>query len=65
MVAVAEEVYPKVVEATDVAVAFNDKYDISDHELLLNQLPQDLSVLGEQLASRIEMEDRLVAAMIA
>jgi regulator of sigma D len=65
VVAVAEEVYPKVVEATDVAVAFNDKYDISDHELTLSQLPQDLSMLGEQLASRIEMEDRLVEAMIA
>ncbi len=64
VVSVAEEVYPKVVEATDIAVAFNDKYDISDHELILSELPKDLSMLGEQLATRIEMEDRLVGAMI-
>jgi regulator of sigma D len=63
VVRVAEEVYPKVVEATDAAVAFNDKYDSSDHEIVLDQLSQDLSVLGEKLATRVEMEDRLVAAM--
>jgi regulator of sigma D len=63
VVRVAEEVYPKVVEATDAAVAFNDKYDSSDHEIVLDQLSQDLSVLGEKLATRVEMEDKLVAAM--
>jgi regulator of sigma D len=63
VVRVAEEVYPKVVEATDAAVAFNDKYDSSDHEIVLDTLSEDLSILGEKLATRVEMEDRLVAAM--
>ncbi len=62
VVNVAEEVYDRIVEATDYAVAFNDKYDSSrKHEMA--QLEKDLSVLGEELAVRIEMEDRLVAAM--
>ncbi len=63
VIRVAQEVYPKVVEATDAAVAFNDKYDSSDHEIELGELSHDLSVLGEELATRVEMEDRLVAAM--
>ena len=60
----AEDVYPRVVQTTDVAVAFNDKYDASEHPLSLEQLPQDLSHLGEELAARIELEDRLLAAMM-
>lgn len=64
VIAVAEKVYDRIVEATDYAVAFNDKYDSSSkHELA--QLEKDLSILGEELAIRIEMEDRLVAAMAA
>ena len=59
-----EEVYPRVVQTTDVAVAFNDKYDASEHPLSLEQLPKDLSQLGEELATRIELEDRLLAAMM-
>jgi regulator of sigma D len=59
-----EEVYPRVLQTTDVAVAFNDKYDASEHPLSLEQLPKDLSQLGEELATRIELEDRLLAAMM-
>ncbi len=64
VIRVAQEVYPKVVEATDAAVAFNDKYDSSEHQVELDQLSHDLSVLGEELATRVEMEDKLVAAMM-
>ncbi|MES9937230.1 MAG: Rsd/AlgQ family anti-sigma factor [Sedimenticola sp.] len=59
----AEEIYPRAVEVTEMVVAFNDKYDTSDHEQPLDHLDQDLSALGEDLAGLIEMEDRLVAAM--
>ncbi|PLY17111.1 MAG: Rsd/AlgQ family anti-sigma factor [Sedimenticola sp.] len=62
---VAEEVYPKVAEVADVVIAFNDKYDSSDHNQPLDQLHQDLSTLGENLALRIEMEDRIVSSLIA
>ena len=65
VIRVAEEVYAKLVEAADYAVAFNDKYDTSNKHESLDQdhLEQDLSILGEELAVRIEMEDRLVTAM--
>ena len=62
VVNVAEEVYDKISEATEYAVAFNDKYD-SPTQREFNQLGHDLSILGEELAVRIEMEDRLVSAM--
>ncbi len=60
---VAEEVYPRIAEVTEFAVAFNDKYDTSDHEQALDKLDKDLSVLGEELASRIELEDRLITSL--
>ena len=65
VVDIAQQVYPRVVAATDAAVAFNDKYDSSDHELALDALPDDLSHLGEELAVRVELEDQLIAAMVA
>jgi regulator of sigma D len=65
VVQVANKIYPKLAEATEVAVAFNDKYDTSETDSLLENLPKDLSALGEELAARIELEDRLVGAMLA
>jgi regulator of sigma D len=64
VVVVAEKVYPKVAEATEVAVSFNDKYDDSNHRFPAEELAHDLSVLGEELAARVEMEDRLITAMM-
>ena len=61
---VAEEIYPDFVVASETAVKFNDKYDLSDHELTLDWLADDLSHLGEELANRIELEDRLLATML-
>ncbi|MEN8178977.1 MAG: Rsd/AlgQ family anti-sigma factor [Pseudomonadota bacterium] len=61
---VAEEIYPDFVEASEAAVNFNDKYDLSDHALNFNYLAEDLSKLGEELAGRIELEDRLLATML-
>ncbi len=63
VVAVAREVYPRIAEASEVAVEFNDKYDASDHTLDLHQLDRDLGKLGEELAVRIEMEDRIIQAL--
>lgn len=63
VVAVARDVYPRIAEASEVAVEFNDKYDASDHMLDLKELDRDLSKLGEELAVRIEMEDRIIHAL--
>ena len=60
----AENIYPRILETTDLAVAFNDKYDESDHELHVEGLTKDLSQLGEDLASRIELEDQLIALLL-
>lgn len=60
---VANEVYPVITETTDQVLAFNDRYDETDHELSLDHLTEDLSRLGEILARRIEMEDRLVEVL--
>ena len=65
VIRVAEEIYPEFVVASEAAVAFNDKYDLSDHELKLDHLPDDLSRLGEELAVRIELEDQLLASMLS
>jgi regulator of sigma D len=65
VVEVAEEVYSRIVEASEAAVDFNDKYDAADHALVLTDLPHDLSKLGEELAIRVEMEDRIIEALLA
>ena len=59
----AAEVYPRIAKTTDVALDFNDKYDCEDHCTALDSLAADLSHLGEELAARIDLEDRLLALM--
>jgi len=59
----AENIYPGFVETTDAAVSFNDKYDPAKKIDFAGDLEQDLSALGENLAKRIELEDRLCELM--
>lgn len=59
----AEEIYPALSSTTDAAVSFHDKYE-SDATTILDDLKQDLSKLGENLAKRIDLEDRLCALML-
>ena len=61
---IARQVYPQIEAMTEKAVEFNDRYDASDHSLKLDSLSQDLSQLGEDLAVRLELEDRLVKALL-
>jgi regulator of sigma D len=65
VIQVAEQVYNRIAEASEVAVAFNDKYDGDSHQLDLGRLSDDMSLLGEELAVRIEMEDRIISALTA
>ena len=58
---IAKRVYPKIHATTDTALNFNDKYDTPEHcEKLLSSLPRDLSVLGEHLETRFDLEDLLI-----
>jgi len=60
----AAELYPRIAETTKVAVDFNDKYDCEDYCDMSHSLESDLSFLGEQLATRIELEDQLIQAVM-
>jgi len=58
---IADQIYPQILTITQAILNFNEKYDCEDHCEGLSNLDQDLSQLGEQLADRIELEDRLIA----
>lgn len=59
----AEEIYPELSSTTEAAILFNDKYE-SGATTVLDDLKQDLSALGESLAKRIDLEDRLCELML-
>ena len=59
----AAEVYQRISTTTDVAVRFNDAYDASSDFELDENFAGDLSSLGEALALRIELEDKILARM--
>lgn len=59
---VAADIYPSILEITNKVLDFNDKYDCGDHCCQFNELESDLSAVGELLADRIELEDKLIAA---
>jgi len=60
---IAMQAYPPLADTTDILVDFNDKYDVLDERDSMKQLAEDLSQLGETFAARIELEDRILAAL--
>jgi regulator of sigma D len=58
-ISAAKVIYPALSSTTKAAVLFNDKYEKSAGTTVFDDLKQDLSVLGENLAKRIDLEDRL------
>lgn len=65
IIEVAERLYPQIVLATESVLNFNDRYEKVTPAMILNHLADDLSVVGEQLATRIELEDELIESMVA
>jgi regulator of sigma D len=61
--AIADELYPKIVETTDTILRFNDKYESMSIDSSVEYLAHDLSSLGECIADRIQYEDRVISAM--
>lgn len=55
--------YARIARTTQAALAFHDRYDGDLSQAELADLGTDLAQLGEQLAERIELEDRIVAAI--
>ena len=58
---IASDLMPQITLTTKIAMDFNDR-DASTESGLMT-LPKSLSKLGETLASRFEMEDRLIDTM--
>jgi regulator of sigma D len=56
----AAQIYPRIAESTESALAFNDRYDTDQLFELSASFHEELSKLGEQLALRIELEDKLL-----
>ena len=54
------KVVPEINKTTDQALAFNDKYSEIKDEESLTKIDEDLSVLGEVMELRFEMEDLLL-----
>ena len=65
VLALADGIYGRIEACTETAIWFNDKYDHVRDETSAADLHADLSVLGEALATRIELEDRLIDALSA
>lgn len=65
MIGLAEEIYPGMAGITDAALAFNDKCEAFTEEELVRELPGELAVLEDELAMRVELEDRLIARMVS
>ena len=59
----ARRCYGHIARTTQTALAFHDRYDGEISDPALARLDEDLSRLGESLAARIELEDRIVAAV--
>ena len=59
----ARRLYARIARTTQTALAFHDRYDGELSDPALADLNQELSRLGESLATRIELEDRIVAAV--
>lgn len=63
ILSVATDLYPEFSVSTELSVSFNDKYEKVAHTAVFNTLADDLSELGESLAKRFELEDRLCELM--
>lgn len=63
----SDEVFHKIINTTKIAISFNDLYDLSNdfNPDIFNNFPKQLSVLGENLAVRIELEDKFINTLLS
>jgi len=62
----ASEFYPRIAETTNYAVDFNDEFDKSLKKMgSFDHYGERLSKLGEELAIRFELEDKLINSLLA
>ena len=56
----AEKIYPEIEQTTNIALEFSEKYNNDNKTRDSTHLKNDLSILGEVLTTRIELEDQLI-----
>ncbi len=62
--ALLEKLYPRITETTNTFINFNDTYDTDEHCLnAIERLKEELSLLGEEMATRFALEDKLIDAL--
>jgi len=61
----AARIYPSIEQSTEVALAFNERYDGNKPEDMdFSDIEEQLSTLAEHITSRIELEDQLINEML-
>lgn len=61
---VAREIYPEISATTDAAMDFSERFAEGANGMDDQGLQQQLSQIGEHLAARIELEDKLISAVL-
>ena len=60
----AVKVYPRIEQTTNIALAFEEKYNPDKTAADFSALKADLSDLGEALTTRMEFEDQLIELLL-
>ncbi len=60
----ARKIFSRIDETSQLAVSFNDKYEAMDEAGIVKNLINDMPRLAEEIAERIDLEDRLINAMM-
>lgn len=62
----SDDTFHKIINTTKAAINFNDLYDFTDklNSESLKNFPHQLSELGKNLATRIELEDRFINTLL-
>lgn len=58
-----KSILPRIQISTEVAIEFNDRYADANITMIHPEMARHLSMLGEKLAERFELEDRLIEVM--
>ncbi len=61
---IAARIYARIAASTEAALAFNDRYDGEKGCADLSDLADRLSKLGEELATRIDLENQLLERLM-
>ena len=67
IIKLADKIMPRINDTTQIAIAFNDLYDstTNSNKDAIDQLPKYLTKLGEELATRIDLEDQFINLLLA